>query len=128
MIYLDASVALVHLLTEDRVPAATLWDEPMVASRLLQYELWTRLHARRLERTHGEDVRALLARVTLVELSPVVLVRALEPFPVPVRTLDSVHLATAEFLRSQGQPIELASYDDRMVSAGRALGIPIRTL
>lgn len=41
MIYLDSSVALAHLLVEDRVPPAALWAEPLVSSRLLEYELWT---------------------------------------------------------------------------------------
>jgi hypothetical protein len=126
VIYLDASVALAHVLAEDRVPPGTLWDEPLAASRLLQYEVWTRVHARRLERSHGDEVRALLERVALVELNPIVLARALDPFPVPVRTLDALHLATVEFLRGSGQRIELASYDDRLLAAARALGIPIR--
>ncbi len=42
--------------------------------------------------------RAAMARVALVELHAPVLARALEPFPVAVRTLDACHLATAEFL------------------------------
>ena len=46
MIYVDTSVALAHLLAEDRRPATTLWDEPLILSRLLEYELWTRIHAR----------------------------------------------------------------------------------
>ena len=46
MIYLDASVALAHLLVEDRRPPDSLWDETLVSSRLLQYELWRPLHAR----------------------------------------------------------------------------------
>ena len=49
MIYLDTSVALAHLLAEDVIPNATLWSETLVSSRLLEYELWTRVHARRLE-------------------------------------------------------------------------------
>jgi predicted nucleic acid-binding protein len=125
VIYLDASVALAHVLAEDRVPSEALWEEALAASRLLQYEVWTRVHARRLERSHGDEVRALLERVALVELNPVVLARALDPFPVPVRTLDALHLATVEFLRASGQRIELASYDDRLLVAARALGIPI---
>jgi hypothetical protein len=128
VVYLDASVALAHVLAEDRVPSETLWEEPLAASRLLHYEVWTRVHARRLERSHGDEVRALLQRVALVELNPVVLARALDPFPVPVRTLDALHLATVEFLRASGQPIALASYDDRLLAAARALGIAIRPL
>ena len=58
-------------------------------------------------------------------MSRPVLARALEPWPVPLRTLDALHLATLVFLRDGGEPIELASYDHRLLAAARALGIPI---
>jgi len=66
-----------------------------------------------------------LGRVALLELTPVVLARALEPFPTPVRTLDALHLASAEFLRQQGQTIQVASYDSRLADAARQLGIAL---
>jgi predicted nucleic acid-binding protein len=128
VIYLDSSVALAHLLAEDRVPPERLWQEPLTSSRLLEYEIWTRIHARQLARSHGDDTRALLARVALVELAPPVLARALEAFPKPVRTLDALHLASMEFIRAQGQAVELASYDDRLLSVARELGIPAREI
>ncbi|HXG04078.1 MAG TPA: PIN domain-containing protein [Candidatus Binatia bacterium] len=128
MIYLDASVALAQLFAEDRIPPTDLWRQSLVASRLLQYEVWVRVHARGLEVPHGEKVRDLLDAVMYVELAPPVLARALDPFPVPVRTLDALHLATMEFLRRHGQPFELASYDTRLVAAARALGIPAHPL
>lgn len=125
MIYLDTSVALAHLLSEDRVPPAELWDDRIVSSRLLEYELWTRVHARGLGRSHGEAVRALLDRVALVELSPVVLARALAPMPGAVRILGALHLATADFLRTQGQLPRVATYDTRMADAARRLGLAL---
>lgn len=128
MIYLDSSVALAHLFVEDRRPPEALWDEVLIASRLLSYEVWNRVHSRRLDRAHEEKVRAILDAVTFVEITPIVLARAVEPFHRPVRTLDALHLATMEFLRGQGQPIELASYDARLVDGARALGIPTRAL
>ena len=128
MIYLDTSVALAQLLAEDRSPPSSLWAGPLVASRLLEYEIWTRLNARRLDRSHGEEARALIQRVALIELAPPVLERALEPFPVPVRTLDALHLASITFLLGRGQAVELASYDERLVAAARALAVPIATL
>jgi len=128
VIYLDTSVALAHLLAEDRAPPDELWQTPLTSSRLLEYEIWTRIHARRLGTTHGDEVRSLLCRVALVELAPPVLARALEPFARPVRTLDALHLASMEFLRSQGQAVELASYDDRLLAAARDLKIKIRRL
>jgi hypothetical protein len=33
-----------------------------------------------------------------------------------------------DFLRDQGQPVELATYDERLLAAARALAIPIRAL
>ena len=125
MIYLDTSVALAHLLAEDPAPDVSLWDQTLVSSRLLEYELWTRIHARGLSASHGEAVRLLLSRLAIIELAPPVLARALEPFPAPVRTLDALHLASVEFLRAQRQPVELAAYDQRLLVAARALGIPI---
>ena len=125
MIYLDSSVALAHLLAEDRSPPESIWSDRLVASRLLEYEVWNRIHARRLARSHGEAVRELIARLALVELVPAVLARVLKPFPVAVRTLDAMHLASIEFLRARGQTVELASFDERQVAAARALGIPI---
>ena len=128
MIYLDTSVALAQLFAEDRQPPQDLWQEALTASRLLQYEVWARVHARRLEAAHGDKVRDLLDGVAYIELTPMVLARALEPFPVPVRTLDALHLATMDFLRGRGQAIELASYDTRLLAAARALRIPTRPL
>ena len=128
MIYLDSSVALAQLLAEDRTPPETLWREPLVASRLLEYEVWNRLNARGLGRSHGEEARALIGRVALLELMPPVLGRALEPFPMPVRTLDALHLASLEFLRGRGQRLELASYDERLLSAARAMEISLLAL
>ncbi len=128
MIYIDTSVALAHLLAEDRRPPAALWDATLVASRLLEYEIWTRLNARKLTESHGEAAHGILGRIAFLELSPPVLERALATFPIPVRTLDALHLSTFDFLWSQGQPIELASYDRRMVTVAQAMGIPLFNL
>ena len=125
MIYVDTSVLLAQLLAEDRVPAASLWRETLVASRLAEYELFTRLNARKLSASHGEAARALLSRLALVELAPPVLARALEPFPVPVRTLDALHLASVHFLRGLGREVSLATFDERLALAARRLGIKL---
>jgi predicted nucleic acid-binding protein len=124
VIYLDTSVALAHLLGETRHPPPALWDEPLIASRLLQYEVWNRLNERRLGTSHGEAARQLIGMVALVELAAPVLERALEPFPMPVRTLDALHLATMLFLSSEGQRVQLATYDDRLGRCAAAVGVP----
>ena len=128
MIYLDTSVALAYLLAEDCAPPDRLWQEPLISSRLIEYEIWTRIHARKLTRSHADEVRSLLGRLALIELAPPVLARALEPFPKPVRTLDGLHLASMDFLRNQGQSVTLASYDDRLINGARALRFPLYKL
>jgi predicted nucleic acid-binding protein len=126
VIYLDTSVALAQLFAEDRRPAPKLWAGALVASRLLEYELWTRIHGRGALETHGEAARELLSRIAFVELSPQVLARALEPWPRQVRTLDALHLATALFLKAQRQPLTVATYDERLGRVAKAVGL--RTL
>ena len=123
MIYVDSSVALAHLLAENRSPSDFFWLGNLISSWLLEYEVLTRLHARKLERSHGELARELIGRMALVELAPAVLARAAEPFALAVRTLDALHLASIEFLRASGQSIELATYDQRMLAAARTLAI-----
>ena len=127
VINLDTSVALAHLLVEDRRPPVSLWNETLVASRLLEYELWTPLHARGLADSHGEAARWLIGRVAMLELVSSVPARALDAFPgsAPLRTLDALHLASCVFLVDHGQPIAFASYDRRMTAVARAMDIPV---
>jgi len=121
VIYVDTSVVLAQLLAEDRRPHDTLWGEPLISSRILEYEVWNRLHARNLGESHGEAARLLIGRFAILELVPPVLARALQPFPSPVRTLDALHLASADFIRQQGQSVKIASYDKRLLDAARRL-------
>jgi hypothetical protein len=106
---------------------AAFWNSKLVSSRLLEYEVWNRLHARQLGRSLASEARSLITGIELIELSEPVLSRALEPWPTTIRTLDA-HLATTEHLRSRGASIELASYDNRLAAAVRALGIPLAAL
>ncbi len=128
MIYIDSSVLLADVLAEPRSPPETLWDEDLASSRLLAYEVWNRIHANGLITSHGERARALLARISWTEMSQVALARALEPWPTALRTLDTLHLATMDFLRRRGGSVELASYDNRLLAGARALGISIAAL
>ncbi len=128
MIYLDTSVVLAQVFDETKAPPLTLWHESLISSRLLVYELWNKVHGRRLSPSHQAEARALIGAVNFVELTPPVLARALEPFPVPVSTLDALHLATIEYLRGRGENVKLASYDERLLAAARSLGIAVAAL
>jgi uncharacterized protein len=128
VIYVDSSVALARLLLEPRSPPAEFWQQRLASSRLLEYELWNRVHAYGLTGSHTSSAGALLMGIELVEMDRHVLARALEPLPVPLRTLDALHLATIEFLRGGGEAVELASYDNRLIAAAQTLGIPLAAL
>jgi hypothetical protein len=116
-------VALAYILAEDRTPDSALWEETLVSSRLAEYEIWTRLHSKKLGASHGHEAREILSRIAFVDLSPPVLARALEPFPMPVRTLDAIHLSTMDFLMRKKIPLLLASYDQRLTMAAESLKI-----
>jgi len=125
VIYLDSSVVLARLLAEDQTIPDSAWRQSLVSSRLLEYEVWNRIHARQLMQVRGDHVRALLGRIDLIELAPKFLARAMEPFPIPVRTLDALHLASIEFIQANGKSVELATLDRRMRAAASALGIAL---
>ena len=127
MIYLDTSAALGQLLTESHRPPAWIWEQTLFSSRLLEYETFITLGSRGLLKSHGEGARILLERVSLVELTPDVLARALEPFPIPLRTLDALHLATAEFLRGRGHELKVMTFDQRLGHAAKAVGFSLAT-
>ncbi len=130
VIYLDSSVALAQLLFENRAPRrAAFWRQRsslQSAARIRGLEPSARLrsgeHARRT--TFARFSRS----VDMTEMTGPTLARALEPFPIPVRTLDALHLATLEFCVRRGEAVELASYDNRLLAAARALGIPLAAL
>ena len=75
MIYLDSSVALAHLLAEDRFPPDELWDQPLVSSRLLECEVWNRINAYQLQNSHGDAVRNSIGRDAMIEMVGPVLTR-----------------------------------------------------
>ena len=125
MIYLDSSVALAHLFGEERAPPADVWDRGVVSSRLLEYEIWNRVHARGLAHLYAKSVSVTIGRFAFIELGQDVLARLREPFPVPVKTLDAIHLASVEHLIVKRQKVELLTYDDRMWSAAKAMKIPL---
>jgi predicted nucleic acid-binding protein len=125
LIYIDSSVALAYLLAEDRSPSPALWKGRLMSSRLFQFEVWTRIHARGLTHSHSQLVDLLLKRISFLEMAAPILARALHPFPKPLRTLDALHLASADFLRAQGEPVTIASYDGRLIEAAHLMGFSL---
>ena len=66
---------------------------------------------------HGEEV---LSRIELVRVSDRVLMLAGSLLPASLRSLDAIHLATAQLL---GEDLaRVVTYDERMAEAARAMG------
>jgi hypothetical protein len=65
-------------------------------------------------------------RLNVVAVTDAVLARVRRPFPVePIRTLDAVHLATAELLGEPPRLVTVVTRDARVRDNGRALGYDI---
>ena len=86
MIYLDSSVVLSRLFAEAQSPLDAFWSNNFTSSRLLEYEVLNRVHARAPGSALVVDARDLLDQCNLLNLSVGILARALAPFPAPVRT------------------------------------------
>ncbi len=125
MTYVDTSVVLAWVLREPVCPPASFWGSHLVTSRLTEYECWVRIHAYGRAGSDGGALRTTLLSIGTVELDAAACARAFSPFPVPVRTLDALHLATADYLRAQGASVDLASYDERLCAAATALGFAL---
>jgi hypothetical protein len=60
--------------------------------------------------------------MSVVELDAGACARLFSPFPLPVRTLDALHLCAADYVRAQGVEVDFATYDGRLREAARSLG------
>ncbi len=124
-VYLDSS-ALVKLVIRERESGALrryLASEPTRVSSSL-----ARVEVPRASRHHGEAAlvraRRLLERIGLVRLDDVLLDTAGSLDLAGLRSLDAIHLATAQALGDE--LAALVTYDARMAEAARLLGLPVR--
>jgi len=126
--YVDSSVVLAQIPAEARRPAPAFWSGRLVASRLTSVEVYVRLHARQAAAGLLEATELLFSTFDISEMTLPAVASALGPFPLPVRALDAIHLATAAHLAEAGARVEIATYDHRMAQAATALGLPLALL
>lgn len=123
-VYLDAS-ALVKLVIRE--------PESEALRRYLRRKLrrtssaLARVEVVRAARPHGRAAvaraRRLVARLDLVRVEDPVLDAAALLRPSLLRSLDAIHLASAQTLKAELEAI--VTYDDRLSAAARDLGMPI---
>ncbi len=134
-VYLDSSVVLRRLL---RQPGALAdwgtWSE-VYASILLYVEVMRVIDRLRLEGVLDDQKRAEIVRqidkiceaIHLVQLSPLILKRASQAFPVIVGTLDALHLATALLLQeSKRLQLIFLTHDTQLGVAAQNMGFLIK--
>ena len=129
MIYLDTSAIVKLIRVEDESAALVGWlneqsGQPLVASALAEIEL-----PRALRRSQPEVlslVAAVLSRLHRVDINAAVRATAAAYVEPTLRTLDAIHLATAEFLVASGlQFTAYVTYDKRLAEAARRIGLPL---
>ena len=134
--YVDSSAVLAVVL-EDRRVLQPLDDDPQVASsRLMWVEVSRALHralqTQRLDTTAATQARHKFARIAAgigrIRITDTILQRAEGPYPLVVRSLDALHLASAESWLADtdtaDEPATLAvwSLDERMNHCAAHLG------
>lgn len=68
---------------------------------------------------------SVLSGFELVRLNRAVLERAAEPFPVTVRTLDALHVASALLVRGRFPALRFATHDLNLGATAQAEGLPV---
>jgi predicted nucleic acid-binding protein len=133
--YLDTSALLRLVLREPGALDDLRTYDGLVSSELIAVE-----SARTIDRLRNQGaltmdeaaeriglVNAWLEAVDLVLLRPPVLSRASEPMPVPLGTLDAIHLATALTWRDRLGPLpQMVTHDVVLGAAARGFGFDVR--
>ncbi|MCX6462839.1 MAG: type II toxin-antitoxin system VapC family toxin [Pseudonocardiales bacterium] len=125
MIYVDSS-AIVKLVRPEAESAALAgWlnsvAEPVVTSALSEVEVPRALRRVAPDRLGG--VAAVLARLSRMEIDAPVRATAAAYVDAGLRSLDAIHLATAEMLVAAGKTVTVfVSYDVRQSAAAEAVG------
>ena len=123
MLYLDTSavVKLLVLEKESMALRASIGDQDWASSALLRTELPRALV--RVEPSVVPRALDLLARGNLLVIDTQVLDTAARLLPPSLRSLDAIHLASA--LQLRGELSAFVAYDDRLLAAASALGMPV---
>ena len=132
--YLDTSALLRLVLREPGALEDLRSCEAFVSSELLAVESLRSLDRLRLQGAltteEAASRRAIvtewLEAVDLVVLQRPILARACDPFPVPLGTLDALHLATLLVWRERiGKTAVLATHDPALALAARSFGVEV---
>ena len=132
--YIDTSALLRLVLREPGALVDLRSCEALVSSELIAVESARTIDRLRLQgfltteeaATRWRTVNDWLEAIDLVLLRPPVLSRAAEPMPMPLGTLDALHLATALIWRDRMGPLPVvATHDAALGGAARGFGFDV---
>lgn len=130
MIYLDTSGAMKLVRPEVHSEDLSLWfgerlDTPVLSSVLIEVELVRA--TRRSAPGRLVQAAAVLRGIGVVTVSPSVIARAAAYTDPSLRSLDAVHLATAEHVVSVTHELleAFVAYDERLLAAAHRAGLPV---
>ena len=130
--YVDSSVLLRHILLGDSSIQHVLASDRIISSELLETESRRVIHRYRMDGEIDDEgfvqangrMTAVLSGISLLALSSAVKKRAMGAFPVRVKTLDALHLASALVFSDTApeQDVIIFSFDAAMNRCAYALG------
>ena len=130
MIYLDTTALVKLVRVEAESAGLVAWlaaqgNEPLIASALVEVELPRAL--RRSQPGVLGGVAAVLARLHRYEIDAAVRATAGACPDATLRSLDAIHLATAELLVAAGHGLTaFVTYDKRLGAAAQQAGLPVQ--
>ena len=132
--FLDSSVILRRVLGQARQLDSWESIDLTVVNPLVEIECLRTLDRMRHGGLLNEDsvvaareaAFSILRSCEVVYLGPLILDRAGQTLPVPLKTLDAVHLVSALLYRdSTGKPLVMATHDRALARASRAMGLEV---
>ena len=130
VIYIDTSAAMKLVRSEAHSAELSSWLDdrpgaPVVSSVLIEVELLrATIRSGQARVNRASDV---LRGIGVVTLSPAVIARAVGYVDPDLRSLDAIHLATAEHVVSTTNEAldAFLAYDERLLAAARKIGLTV---
>ncbi|MGW3247136.1 type II toxin-antitoxin system VapC family toxin [Streptomyces sp. NPDC001070] len=128
MIYLDSAAIVKLVRREQGTRELAAWlndrpDEPLVSSSLVEAEVPRALRRSAPQALAG--VPGVITRLYRFEIDAAVRATASAYSDPLLRSLDSIHLATAQLLAGQAgaDPLVFVTYDQRLLKAAQDIGL-----